>query len=276
MKYILRINLISILAVALLSYAAGYGGSLLAEHLTASNATVKISSTTSQNSGTQVVSQTSTNNVSSVYNNVSPSVVSITSQSTTYSFFGGPQTEEGAGTGMIISSSGYILTNKHVVPSGTQTVQVTTADGKQYTAQVVSRDSSNDLAVIKINASGLTPVTLGNSNQAQIGESVLAIGNALGQFQNSLSSGIVSGLNRTITASDSSGFNISSETLNGLIQTDAAINPGNSGGPLVDTASGQVIGIDTAVSSDGQDIGFAIPINQAKSFVANYLKAQSS
>ena len=110
----------------------------------------------------------------------------------------------------------------------------------------------------------------------ELGHAVVAIGNALGQFQNSLSSGIISGTNRTITAGDSSGFNISSETLNGLLQTDAAINPGNSGGPLVDTANGQVIGIDTAVSSDGEDIGFAIPINQAKSFIASYISARSS
>jgi S1-C subfamily serine protease len=275
MRYIIRPNYITILAVIIISFAAGYGGSRLAEFMTSSNSPEQ-TTTTVQSSGTQVVSQQSTTNIASVYNKVSPSVVSITSQSATYSFFGGPETEEGAGTGMIISSNGYILTNKHVVPDGTQTVQVTTADGKQYTAQIVARDSNNDLAVIKINATGLTPVTLGNSNQIQVGDSVLAIGNALGQFQNSVSSGIISGTKRTITAGDSSGFNISSETLNGLLQTDAAINPGNSGGPLVDTANGQVIGIDTAVSSDGEDIGFAIPINQAKSFIASYISARSS
>ena len=275
MKYLLRLNIISIMAVIIVSFAAGYGGSLLAEDLTSSN-TNQSSAITSQNSITKVASQETTNDIAAVYNAVSPSVVSITSTSTTYSFFGGPETEQGAGTGMIISASGYILTNKHVVPSGTQTVQVTTANGNQYTAQVIARDSTNDLAVIKIKATGLTPVSLGNSSQIQVGDSVLAIGNALGQFQNSLSSGIISGTNRTITAGDSSGFNISSETLNGLLQTDAAINPGNSGGPSVDTATGQVIGIDTAVSSSGEDIGFAIPINQAKSFIASYISARSS
>jgi S1-C subfamily serine protease len=262
------------MAVILVSFGAGYAGSLLAEAITSSDTTTQ-TGTTSQNSSTKVASQVTTSNIATVYNNVSPSVVSITSTSTTYSFFGGPETEEGAGTGMIISASGYILTNKHVVPTGTQTVQVTTANGSQYTAQVIARDSTNDLAVIKINATGLTPVTLGNSSQIQVGESVLAIGNALGQFQNSLSSGIISGINRTITAGDNSGFNISSETLTGLLQTDAAINPGNSGGPLVGIATGQVIGIDTAVSSDGEDIGFAIPINQAKSFIASYISTRS-
>jgi serine protease Do len=274
MKHLLRLNLFSVMAVILVSFGAGYAGSLLAEAITSSDTTTQ-TGTTSQNSSTKVASQVTTSNIATVYNNVSPSVVSITSTSTTYSFFGGPETEEGAGTGMIISASGYILTNKHVVPTGTQTVQVTTANGSQYTAQVIARDSTNDLAVIKINATGLTPVTLGNSSQIQVGESVLAIGNALGQFQNSLSSGIISGINRTITAGDNSGFNISSETLTGLLQTDAAINPGNSGGPLVGIATGQVIGIDTAVSSDGEDIGFAIPINQAKSFIASYISTRS-
>lgn len=264
------------MAVILVSFGAGYGGSLLAEDLTSSDLTTQAGTSITQNSSTKVASQETTSSIAAVYNNVSPSVVSITSTSTTYSFFGGPETEEGAGTGMIISSSGYILTNKHVVPTGTQTVQVTTSNGNQYTATVVARDSTNDLAVIKIKATGLTPVTLGNSSQIQVGDSVLAIGNALGQFQNSLSSGIISGTNRTITAGDSSGFNISSETLTGLLQTDAAINPGNSGGPLVDLATGQVVGIDTAVSSNGEDIGFAIPINQAKAFIASYLSAQSS
>ncbi|MGD0284333.1 MAG: trypsin-like peptidase domain-containing protein [Candidatus Saccharimonadales bacterium] len=276
MKHSLRLNLFSVMAVIFVSFGAGYGGSLLAEDLTSSDTTTQASTTITQNSSTKVASQETTNSIAAVYNNVSPSVVSITSTSTTYSFFGGPETEEGAGTGMIISSSGYILTNKHVVPSGTQTVQVTTSNGNQYTATVVARDSTNDLAVIKINATGLMAVTLGDSSQIQVGNSVLAIGNALGQFQNSLSSGIISGTNRTITAGDDSGFNISSETLTGLLQTDAAINPGNSGGPLVDVATGQVIGIDTAVSSDGEDIGFAIPINQAKTFIASYLSARSN
>jgi S1-C subfamily serine protease len=165
-----------------------------------------------------------------------------------------------AGSGFIIDASGLILTNKHVVNISGANYTVITNDGKKYPAQVLARDPVQDLAVVKINASGLSALTLGNSANLQIGQTVIAIGNALGQFSNSVSKGVISGLSRSITASEGGG---SSETLSEVIQTDAAINPGNSGGPLLNLA-GQVIGMNAAIVQGAQNIGFAIPINQAK------------
>jgi serine protease Do len=218
-------------------------------------------------------SSNKTTSIASLVSKTSPAVVSVTTTSTTYSFFGGPETEEGAGTGIIISSNGYIVTNNHVVPTGSQSLTVTTSSEKQYTATVVARDTSEDLALLKIKATDLTTLTLGNSSDIQVGDSVIAIGNALGEFQNTVTQGIISGTNRSITASDSGSDTVSSgESLKDLFQTDAAINPGNSGGPLIDVATGEVIGIDTATSGDGEDLGFAIPINEAKAFVAPYVK----
>ncbi len=200
----------------------------------------------------------------------SPAIVAITSTSTTYSFFGGPLTQEGAGTGMILTSNGYILTNNHVAPQGSQNLTVTLTDQKQYPATIVASDPGADLALLKINATGLATVKIGDSSSIVAGNSVIAIGNALGQFQNTVTNGIISAVNRSITAADSSSAS-GSESLSGLFQTDAAINPGNSGGPLIDAASGLVIGINTATSSQGQNLGFAIPINVAKGFVAPYV-----
>jgi len=165
-----------------------------------------------------------------------------------------------AGSGFIINSNGLILTNKHVVNISGANYTVITSDGKKYSAQVLARDPVQDLAVVRINASGLSALTVGDSSNLQIGQTVIAIGNALGQFSNTVSKGVISGLSRSITASEGSG---SSETLNQVIQTDAAINPGNSGGPLLNLA-GQVIGVNTAIVQGAQNIGFAIPINQAK------------
>lgn len=200
--------------------------------------------------------------VTDVANKVSPSVVSITTKQVAAGFFGNPVTETGAGTGMIVTANGLILTNKHVVPDGTSAVTVITSDGKQYSGSVVARDTINDIAFVRISASGLKPVTLGDSGNVKVGEKVVAIGNALGQFQNSVTEGIISGVSREITAGDQSSG--SSEELQNVFQTDAAINPGNSGGPLVNL-DGQVIGMNTAVAGqNAQNIGFAIPINDIK------------
>jgi serine protease Do len=168
----------------------------------------------------------------------------------------------GGGSGFIISSDGLILTNKHVVSDTGASYSVLTNDGKTYTAKVLARDPNQDLAVLKINASGLPTVTLGDSNGLQLGQTAIAIGNALGQFSNTVSVGVVSGLARTVTAESPDGSG-AQETIQGVIQTDAAINPGNSGGPLLNL-QGQVIGIDTAIASGAENIGFAIPIDQAK------------
>jgi serine protease Do len=174
--------------------------------------------------------------------------------------------EVGGGSGFIISSDGLILTNKHVVSDANATYSVLTNDGNTYPAKVLARDPNQDLAVLKIDATNLPTVTLGNSDSLQLGQTAIAIGNALGQFSNTVSVGVVSGLGRTVTATAPDTG--AQETISGVIQTDAAINPGNSGGPLLDLR-GDVIGIDTAVASDAQNIGFAIPINEAKSAIAS-------
>lgn len=202
---------------------------------------------------------------------VSPSVVSITSKTITRGFFGMAQESDAAGTGVIVTADGLILTNRHVVSDTTANYTVVTSDGKSYPANVVSRDSINDVAFIRISASNLPAAQLGDSGAVQVGQKVVAIGNALGQFQNTVTEGIISGVSRGITAGDGSGSRLpgSSEQLQNLFQTDAAINPGNSGGPLVNLDN-QVIGINTAVAGEGsQNIGFAIPINDIKPLIAS-------
>ena len=194
---------------------------------------------------------------------VSPAVVSISTKKNAMDFFGQIITQEGGGTGFIITSDGLIVTNKHVVSDENATYTVFTSDGKDYPAQVLARDPFQDIAVIKITANGLITLELGDSDQLQIGQMVMAVGNALGQFQNTVTTGVISAKEREIEAGDALGG--SSEKLEGLLQTDAAINQGNSGGPLVNL-KGQVIGINTAVAAKGQaeGIGFAIPINSIK------------
>ena len=210
--------------------------------------------------------------VADVFKKVSPSTVAITteSQSNARRYFGMTAIEQGAGSGIIISADGYVLTNKHVIPSGTSKLSVVLADGKTYDdVSVVGRDPLNDIAFLKINgAKNLPAVEVGDSDGVQPGQQVVAIGNALGEFRNSVTSGIISGKGRPIQAADGSG---SSEQLENLLQTDAAINPGNSGGPLV-TLDGKVIGINTAISEEGQAVGFAIPINDAKGLISTVLR----
>lgn len=168
--------------------------------------------------------------------------------------------EIGGGSGFIVGSDGTIVTNKHVVDDDQAEYTVVMNDGKKYDAKVVAKDPANDVAVLKIDATNLPTLTLADSSAVQIGQTVIAIGNALGQYRNTVTKGIISGQSRTITAGDNAG---QSETLEDVFQTDAAINPGNSGGPLLDL-SGHVLAINTAVNSQGQLIGFAIPANVVK------------
>ncbi|MFA6306285.1 MAG: trypsin-like peptidase domain-containing protein [Patescibacteria group bacterium] len=172
--------------------------------------------------------------------------------------------QKGSGTGFLISADGLILTNKHVVGSvdeKTAEFRIILNTGKQYYAQLIGKDPINDLAVLKIFDKNLPYVQLGDSDKLQIGSTVIAIGNALGRYQNSATKGIVSGLGRSIQASDQTGTN--AEALDNVIQTDAEINPGNSGGPLVDL-EGNIIGINVALDQAGSSVGFAIPVNDAK------------
>ncbi|HEX5395374.1 MAG TPA: trypsin-like peptidase domain-containing protein [Candidatus Saccharimonadales bacterium] len=190
--------------------------------------------------------------------------------------FGTTQTQAAAGTGFIINKDGTIVTNRHVVPSGTSSVSVTLADGTKYdNVKVIGRTNSSsplDVAFLKITdlkGKILSPLTLGDSGKVKVGDKVVAIGNALGQFQNTVTSGIISGFGRDVSASDDGGSG--AETLTDLFQTDAAINAGNSGGPLMNI-NNEVIGINTAVAGGAQNIGFAIPINDIKGLISSVLK----
>jgi serine protease Do len=215
--------------------------------------------------------------INKIAQTVGPSVVSVNVTSTSQnvdSFFGYglQQSEQSAGTGIILTSGGLIITNRHVVPAGTTTVSVTLSDGTELKDVSVlgrtSTSSSLDIAFLKINNTKghkLTPAILGDSSKVQVGDSVVAIGNALGQFQNTVTSGIVSGYGRSVQAS-SQGSGRDAENLDDLFQTDAAINEGNSGGPLVNL-NGQVIGINTAIAGNAQNIGFSIPINDVKGLI---------
>jgi serine protease Do len=169
----------------------------------------------------------------------------------------------GGGSGFLVSSDGLIVTNKHVVDQKNADYTVFTNDGKKHTAKVVARDPVLDIALIKIEGSGFPFLSLGDSDTLEIGQSVIAIGNALGEFRNTVSVGVVSGLARSITAGDNSG---NAEVLDHVIQTDAAINPGNSGGPLLDL-DGEVIGVNVAIAQGSENIGFALPINSVKSAI---------
>lgn len=263
--------IISILVVFLVGMAGGFVGSRLN--------TQRLTSLDSTSAQQKIVSSQS-ELIATIAKDVSPSVVSINveskSQATSLQQFfnggsAGGNTSESAGTGIILSSDGVIITNKHVIPENTTSVSITTADGKTYNdVKVMARDprSSVDIAFLKVNGvKDLKPAKIGDSANMQVGDAVVAIGYALGEFKNTVTSGIISGLGRPIIAGDSVS---SAESLTNLFQTDAAINPGNSGGPLVNM-NGEVIGINTAVAGDAQNIGFSIPVNDVKNQIASIL-----
>lgn len=210
--------------------------------------------------------------VINVAEQVSPSVVTVSVETPQrrileFSPFGGfTQRIQGGepqdiGSGFIVSADGLIVTNKHVVSESDASYKVITKDNKEYQVTQISRDPANDIAILKIEATGLKPVELGDSSNLKVGQFVIAIGTALGEFRHTVTTGVISGLGRGITAG--SAFEGYVERLDDVIQTDAAINPGNSGGPLLNSA-GQVIGVNVAVAQEAQNIGFAIPINIVK------------
>jgi serine protease Do len=193
------------------------------------------------------------------------SVVTITADGLSvsrFSPFGQPTS--GVGSGIILTANGYILTNRHVVQNSTS-LSVELSDGRTFPATIVKQLTNNDLALIKIDATGLSAARVGDSGTIQVGETALAIGSPLGTYTETVTRGIVSGLGRQITVADETTRQPT--TLTGLIQTDAAINPGNSGGPLLD-GSGAVIGINTAIDASAQGLGFAIPINAAADLIS--------
>ncbi len=177
--------------------------------------------------------------------------------------------EIGGGSGFIVAPNGLILTNKHVVSDANAEYTVILNDGRSFRASVMSRDPINDVAILKIDADRLPCLKLGDAGKLQLGQSLIAVGNALGIFRNTVSVGIVSGLSRAITAQADPGA--PAQEMRGLIQTDAAINPGNSGGPIVDR-DGYVVGVNAAIVSGAQSIGFAIPVSAARRDIDDLLR----
>lgn len=255
--------ILAVIAGVWLVVGAGVLGAWLS-----SQATQKNNSLTSGVDGNQVVTEDEAD-LANIVKKVGPTVVSVVTTQTTGS--GRFQTtSEGAGTGIIVSADGYILTNRHVVQDA-RTLEIINSEGERYSdVTLVGSDPLNDIAILKIKgAKDLPAAELGDSGTVRVGQRVIAIGNSLGQYQNTVTSGIISGLGRPVTAAtDELGMNV--ESLTDLLQTDAAINPGNSGGPLINMA-GQVIGINTAIVSDAQSVGFAIPINAARGIIRGVL-----
>lgn len=218
------------------------------------------------------------NAITQVVDLVTPSVVSVGVQRSQivfdpFDFFFGQtpssqEVEQDIGSGFVIDASGLVVTNKHVVADSGEYRVVTSAD-EELKVEKIYRDPVNDLAVLKVSppSSGLKPIVLGDSDNLKVGQIVIAIGTALGEFRSTVTTGVISGLGRGIKATGP--FGAASERLDNVIQTDAAINPGNSGGPLLNSR-GEVIGVNVAVSASGQNIGFALPINVVKTAIDNF------
>lgn len=253
----------SVFAVIAIAFSAGLAGSWVYGEFFASTIPFDYTQQNQDEDG-NTVTTIEEQSIASVAETVGKSVVSVVAK--TQSRFG---SQTGAGTGIIVSKDGYIMTNKHVV-SGSNDVSIVLSDGTTYDdVAVVGEDPLNDVAFLKVkNVDNLPAAKLGDSSTVRIGQQVIAIGNALGKYQNTVTTGIISGLGRPVVASSGSG---EYESLNDLLQTDAAINSGNSGGPLVNLA-GQVIGMNTAVAVDANSIGFAIPINSTKGLLRGLLE----
>lgn len=267
-----RINLIvsvGVVAAVALGGLAGFGGAWLQDLIAEDGGSTVLKTSAIDGNTTVTPGEES---IAAVAKTVSPSVVSILTTSQQESrLYSQSYQQEGAGTGMIVSSNGYIMTNKHVI-EGADSVTVVLTNGKTYdNVEVLGADPLNDVAFLKIkNVSNLPAITFGDSKTVRIGQTVVAIGNALGQYQNSVTSGIISGTGRPVIAT-SEGTSSGAESLTDLLQTDAAINSGNSGGPLLNL-KGQVIGINTAMAQDAQSIGFAIPISATKGLLSHVIK----
>jgi serine protease Do len=255
---------------------AAIGGGAVADRLWGFKPLDKLFPKTGFRVDTRILTEESV--VIKVAEDVSPSVVTVSVETPErrileFSPFGGfTQRIQGGepqdiGTGFIVSSDGLIVTNKHVVSATNASYKVVSKDNKEYEVKEISRDPSNDIAILKIEATGLKPVELGDSSNLKAGQFVIAIGTALGEFRHTVTTGVISGLGRGITAG--SAFEGYVERLDDVIQTDAAINPGNSGGPLLNSA-GQVIGVNVAVAQGAQNIGFAIPINTVKDALTTF------
>ena len=247
-----RLRLVALTAALLGLLAGSLAGAGAASLLSAETPSGGNASATVTRASTLSVDQSSA--VVGAVQRASPAVVVI--QTTQAGPFG--QVGQGVGSGFIYSANGLILTNNHVV-AGADSINVVLADGRSYSGSVGATDPAHDLAVVKIAATGLPVVTIGSSASLQVGQLAIAIGDPLGTYANTVTTGVISGLNRQLPT----GRRQVGGGLSGLIQTDAAINPGNSGGPLLD-AAGRVIGDNTAIASSAQGIGFAVPIDVAR------------
>lgn len=209
------------------------------------------------------------NNTINVVKNSAPGVVSIAvSQLSLSQNQGVVSKDSNIGTGFIVDANGWIVTNQHVVSSTTSTYKVVTSDGNQYDVTEIVRDDASDIAILRIEAEGLTVLKLGNSGSLVAGQDVIAIGTPLGEYSGSVTKGVISGLDRTVTTS-ASWYGGTAKTYEGVIQTDAAINSGNSGGPLLNS-QGEVIGVNFATTSNADNISFALPINKVKEKIEEY------
>ncbi len=221
-----------------------------------------------QAGGKEVIRTVEESAVISVVDKASPAVVSILADTVEFDIERGPvSSQQGIGTGFIIESDGLILTNNHVVRDKSIKYTVLTSNDQKFAVTKIDRDPSNDFAILRIDAKDLATLKLGDSDSIKVGQKVVAIGNALGRFTNTITVGVISGIGRGINAASESG--LLSATIDNVIQTDAALNPGNSGGPLLDL-SGNVVGINFAVSASAENIGFVIPINTIKPILASY------
>lgn len=279
-------RLLAVLGLVIIIYAIGRAGKLFPPSM---NFSGNSKSETTSTGTTMITSEEST--VTNVVEKSLPSVVTIGINITARTrdtitvdpsnpftpFRRTPGTEQeikqNIGSGFVVTSDGLIITNKHVVNEPEATYNVLTNDNKKYTVENIYRDPLNDLAILKVKGSGLKPLPLGDASKLKLGQMAIAIGTPLGEFTNSVTTGIVSGLGRGITAgSPYEGF---VEKLDNIIQTDAAISAGNSGGPLLNS-SGQVIGVNTAVSAQGQNIGFAIPVDVVDGLITSFNKRGGS
>lgn len=260
----LIVTLVSVFG-AIILLAIGIVGGVIVTRTLGPNASPSL--TTTQDGNQTITDEESS--IASVAEKVGPSVVSIVTETRSSDSFYAYGAGQAAGTGIIVSKDGYVMTNNHVL-EGATSASVVDSNGELYeNVSIVGRDPLNDIAFLKIESdTEFTPAALGNSATIRTGQQVVAIGNALGQYSNTVTSGIISGTGRPITAATSGG---DTESLTDLIQTDASINPGNSGGPLVNMA-GQVIGINTAIVEDANGIGFAIPVNATKGVLAGVLE----
>jgi serine protease Do len=257
-------GLAGLLAVSLVSAVLASGGT--AAVLVSSLGTGTASPAPTSTTNATTVNQTTVvgDDITAIVAAAQPSVVTITADGLSangFSPFGSQAT--GVGSGIILTSDGYILTNRHVV-QGSQTLTVTLSTGRELPAAIIKISSTNDLALIKVAGTGLAAAAIGDSNGLKVGQAAIAIGSPLGTFTETVTRGIVSGLDRQVSVTDEQTRR--QVTLTGLIQTDAAINPGNSGGPLLDIG-GNVVGINTATATNAEGLGFAIPIAAASDLI---------